>query len=65
MPVGCGLVALLGGVVLLATNMDIAYIGLAGWLALLVALWIGYEIPAKRAASQVEPSLQSPSERIT
>ncbi len=47
MPVGCGLVALLGGVVLLATNMDIAYIGLAGWLALLVALWIGYEIPAK------------------
>ena len=47
LPVGCSAVALLGGAVLLMTNMDIIYIGLAGWLALLVALWLGYELPAR------------------
>jgi hypothetical protein len=29
--------------------MDIAYIGLAGWLGLLVALWLGFEMPARGA----------------
>ena len=43
----CGLIALLGGVVLLTTNMDIAYIALGGWLALLVALWLGFGLPAR------------------
>lgn len=47
LPVGCVVVALLGGAVLLTTNMDIIYIGLAGWLALLVALWLGYQLPAR------------------
>lgn len=47
LPLGCGLAALLGGVVLLTTNMDIAYIGLGGWLALLAALWMGYGLPAR------------------
>jgi hypothetical protein len=47
LPLGCGAIAVLGGAVLLTTNMDIAYIGLAGWLALLVALWIGYELPVR------------------
>lgn len=47
LPVGCAAVALLGGAVLLMTNMDIIYIGLAGWLALLVALWLGYDLPAR------------------
>jgi hypothetical protein len=47
LPVASGAVALLGGVVLMTTNMDIAYIGLAGWLALLIALWLGYELPAR------------------
>lgn len=47
LPVGCAAIALLGGVVLLTTNMDIIYIGTAGWLALLVALWLGYELPAR------------------
>ena len=47
LPFGCAAVALLGGAVLLMTNMDIVYIGIGGWLALLVALWLGYEIPAR------------------
>ena len=47
LPLVCGVVALLGGAVLLTTNMDIAYIGLAGWLVLLVALWLGYDLPAR------------------
>jgi len=49
LPLGCAAIALLGGVVLLTTNMDIVYIGMAGWLALLVALWLGYELPARGA----------------
>ncbi|RXK55282.1 hypothetical protein ESB00_05125 [Oleiharenicola lentus] len=47
LPVVCGLVAYAGGVVLLATNMDIAYTGIGGWLALLVALWLGFGLPAQ------------------
>lgn len=47
LPVGCGAVAALGGVVFLTTNMDIVYIGVAGWLALLAALWLGYDLPAR------------------
>jgi hypothetical protein len=47
LPVVCGMLAVAGGAILLTTNMDIAYIGLAGWLTLLVALWIGYELPAR------------------
>lgn len=47
LPVGCAAVALLGGAVLLTTNMDVIYIGLAGWLALSVALWLGYGLPAR------------------
>ncbi len=47
LPVGCAAVALLGGAVLLMTNMDIVYIALGGWLALLVALWLGYDMPAR------------------
>lgn len=47
LPVGCAVVAVLGGAVLLTTNMDIVYIGLAGWLALLVALWLGYGLSAR------------------
>lgn len=47
LPLACGAVALLGGAVLLTTNMDIAYIGLGGWLVLLVALWLGYDLPAR------------------
>lgn len=47
LPVGCAAVALLGSAVLLMTNMDIVYIGLGGWLALLVALWLGYGLPAR------------------
>lgn len=43
----CGVVACLGGEVLLATNMDIAYIALGGWLALVVALWLGFALPAR------------------
>jgi hypothetical protein len=27
--------------------MDIIYIGVAGWLALLIALWLGYDLPAR------------------
>jgi hypothetical protein len=42
LPVVAGAAAFVGGAMLLTTNMDIAYIGLAGWLALLVALWLGY-----------------------
>jgi hypothetical protein len=47
LPVAGGAVAVLGGVVLLTTNMDIIYIGVAGWLALLIALWLGYDLPAR------------------
>lgn len=47
LPVTCGVAAYVGGIVLLATNMDIAYIGLGGWVALLVALWLGYGLPAR------------------
>lgn len=47
LPLAAGAAALLGGMVLLTTNMDIAYIGLGGWLALLVALWLGYGMPAR------------------
>ncbi len=43
----CGLIAFLGGEVLLTTNMDIAYTALGGWLALLVALWLGFGVPAR------------------
>ena len=43
----CGLIALLGGLILFSTNMDIAYIALAGWFALLVALWLGFGLPAR------------------
>ncbi len=47
LPVACGAVALLGGAVLLTTNIDITYIGQAGWFVLLVALWLGYDLPAR------------------
>lgn len=43
--VACGVIAYLAGVVLLTTNMDIAYIALGGWLAVLVALWLGFGLP--------------------
>lgn len=43
----CGVIAFLGGEVLLTTNMDIAYTALGGWLALLVALWLGFGVPAR------------------
>ena len=49
LPVGCGAAAFLGGAVFLTTNMDIIYIGVAGWLALVIALWLGYELPARGA----------------
>lgn len=45
----CGVIAFLGGEVLLTTNMDIAYTALGGWLALLVALWLGFGVPARGA----------------
>ncbi len=38
------LLALGGGIGLLATNQDIAYVSLAGWLVLLIALWIGFDL---------------------
>jgi hypothetical protein len=47
LPVACAVAAYVGGVVLLATNMDIIYIGLGGWIGLLVALWLGYGLPAR------------------
>lgn len=49
LPLVCGAVALLGGAVLLTTNMDIAYIGQGGWFVLLIALWLGYDLPARGA----------------
>lgn len=49
LPIACAGVAYVGGVVLLATNMDIVYIGLGGWIALLVALWLGYGLPPRGA----------------
>ena len=45
--VGCSVIAYLAGVVLLTTNMDIAYIALGGWLAMLVALWLGFGLPVR------------------
>lgn len=47
LPVACAAAAYIGGVVLLSTNMDIVYIGLGGWIGLLVALWLGYGLPAR------------------
>jgi hypothetical protein len=38
--VGAGALA---GAAFLATNQEIAYVGLAGWLALAVSLWLGFE----------------------
>lgn len=40
----CGGVAFCGGEVLLATNMDIAYIAMGGWIGLLLALWLGFDL---------------------
>lgn len=33
----------LAGAAFLATNQEIAYLGLAGWLVLVVSLWLGFE----------------------
>ena len=49
LPLFAGGAAFLGGAMLLTTNMDIAYIGLAGWLGLLVALWLGYGLAPRGA----------------
>lgn len=43
------LLAMGGGIGLLATNQDIAYISFAGWLVLLVALWLGFGLDARGA----------------
>ncbi len=42
-----GLLAMGGGIGLLATNQDIAYISFAGWLVLLVALWLGFGLETR------------------
>lgn len=47
LPFACACAAYVGGVVLMATNMDIVYIAFGGWTGLLVALWLGYELPAR------------------
>lgn len=47
LPFGCAILAAAAGAVLLTTNIDIAYTGLAGWLALLVGLWLGFDLPAR------------------
>jgi len=46
-PLACAMLAIATGVVLLTTNIDIDYIGLAGWLALLAGLWLGFDLPSK------------------
>ncbi|HWA26781.1 MAG TPA: hypothetical protein VG734_14075 [Lacunisphaera sp.] len=43
------LLAAAAGAALLATNQDIAYLGLGAWLALVAALWLGFA-PAPRRA---------------
>ncbi|MDQ5978277.1 MAG: hypothetical protein QG602_1251 [Verrucomicrobiota bacterium] len=47
LPILCAGTAYVGGVVLMATNMDIVFIAFGGWLGLLVALWLGYGLPAR------------------
>lgn len=44
-----GLAAAAGGLGLLASNYEIAYVAFGGWLGLLVALWIGFAVPARGA----------------
>lgn len=46
---GCGGVALLGGLILFSTNMDIVHIALGGVLAMMAALWLGFGAPARGA----------------
>lgn len=36
-----------GGIGLLATNQDIAYVSFAGWLVLIVAVWIGFGLETR------------------
>ena len=49
LPLASAVAAYAGGVVLMATNMDIVNIALGGWIGLLVALWLGYGLPARGA----------------
>ncbi len=46
-----GLVALAAGAGLLATNYDIAVLSLGPWLGLLVAMWLGFDLPVRGAAA--------------
>lgn len=50
LPLPAGLLAIGGGIGLLSTNYEIAYVALAGWIVLLVALWWGFGLPARGAA---------------
>ncbi len=43
---GAALLAAAGGLALLATNYEIDYVGAAGALALTVAIWLGFGLPA-------------------
>lgn len=42
-----GLMACLASLCLMATNHEIAYVGMAAWIALLVAMWLGFELPVQ------------------
>lgn len=41
------LAAFAAGAALLSTNFEIAYVGLAAWFVLAVALWLGFELPVR------------------